>query len=145
VHRGAILVAAAIGALVPGSSKADDLPVFELVFPQITMGPNEAFEEFSFVASCGRVDSITWMPELWNIMVGRDATHEGTFRAWTSLGTAALSDTRGFDRAIRVRPLHRECVGKIKLTGVILVRGQPYRSFKLSTENLRLLKDGNRK
>lgn len=136
-----ILVTGLVVAFLPAWGKAAEvLPIYELVFPPITVdSPQESFEKLTFTVACGRVDSIIRVPELWHIEIGRDSPAEGTFSAETTLGGAALPSTRELDRAIRIRPLSGDCVAHMWLTGEIWIRGQPYRVFKLSNENLRKL------
>jgi hypothetical protein len=131
-----ILLASAMLS-APISCAAEPRSRYRLVFPPVQLNEKklQLMDEIHFTVACGHIESISWVPEMWNIEIVRSISVVEEFRASAGLGAARLDqkEINKFSGAITISVLEDSC---FKVEGAIIIGGEEWVELPISNANL---------
>jgi hypothetical protein len=132
----AAILSVAILALSIQPGLAQRITLYRLVLPPMDLDAsrNQAIEEIRFSVACGHIDTVSGIPDLWNVEIARAVSTVEEFHAWAGLGAAAITEPRQWSGDIVIIKSDDAC---FRLSGTITIRGETYTEVPLSNANLR--------
>jgi len=129
----------AVATLAAGSTHADDVLRYRIIFP-LTLTGQEQLEKVDLTVVCGHIDIVS-IPDMWNLRVERAVSGSEKLIASAGLGAAALGKgyiSRFNGKIVVTIAPPTDC---LDLTGELVVLGENgYRTVKLTKRDLHRIK-----
>ena len=82
---------------------------YRLYFPRLELHPDEQIVGFTVSVACGHIESVTAIPDDWNVDVARAVSEAETFHATAGHGAPYLRQLDPFNGSLHIRPSDRQC------------------------------------
>jgi hypothetical protein len=106
-----------------------------LLFPKVTLAPDEQIESFTVSVACGHVEAIVGIPHDWNIDVRRAVSAVEILNASAGHGVSYIRQLDRFNGVIRISPGDSACFDVSASVNAVF---DDTRQIKLSRKQLRL-------